>query len=77
MRKSWPKQTLQRVFIPRPIFPRRTMLEEVFSLIKDTLASWEKIKIAGFGNFVVNQKKARRCRNSQKGEAITITARKY
>jgi len=44
--------------------------------MKDTLESGEKIKIAGFGNFEVNQKKARKGRNPQTGEAITIEARK-
>jgi integration host factor subunit alpha len=52
------------------------VLEEVFSVMKDTLASGEKIKIAGFGNFEVNQKKARKGRNPQTGGAITIDARK-
>lgn len=51
------------------------VLESLFSVIKDTLAAGEKIKIAGFGNFEVNQKKARKGRNPQTGEAITINAR--
>lgn len=52
------------------------ILETVFSLIKDTLESGEKIKIAGFGNFEVNHKNARKGRNPQTGETITIEARK-
>jgi len=52
------------------------VLEEVLSIIKDTLGFGEKVKIAGFGNFEVNQKKARIGRNPQTGEAITIEARK-
>ena len=32
------------------------MVETVFGLLKLTLESGEKIKIAGFGNFVVKQK---------------------
>ena len=36
----------------------------------------EKIKIAGFGNFVVKAKADRRGRNPLTGEAITIEARK-
>ncbi|HBA70986.1 MAG TPA: integration host factor subunit alpha, partial [Geobacter sp.] len=31
------------------------MVETVFGLLKNTLESGEKIKIAGFGNFVVKQ----------------------
>jgi integration host factor subunit alpha len=52
------------------------MLESVFSIIKNTLEAGEKIKIAGFGNFEVKQKKDRRGRNPQTGESITIEARK-
>lgn len=52
------------------------MVETVFSILKSTLESGEKIKIAGFGNFVVKQKADRRGRNPQTGDAITITARR-
>jgi len=52
------------------------MVETVFSLMKNTLESGEKIKVAGFGNFEVKQKKDRRGRNPQTGEAITIEARR-
>jgi integration host factor subunit alpha len=36
----------------------------------------EKIKISGFGNFEVKQKKDRKGRNPQTAETITIEARK-
>lgn len=52
------------------------MVETVFSLIKSTLESGEKLKIAGFGNFEVKQKADRRGRNPQTGETITIEARR-
>jgi integration host factor subunit alpha len=52
------------------------MLETVFSIMKDTLESGEKIKISGFGNFEVREKKDRRGRNPRTGEAMTITARR-
>ena len=52
------------------------MVEMVFGIIKSTLESGEKIKIAGFGNFVVKQKADRRGRNPQTGDAITISARR-
>jgi integration host factor subunit alpha len=52
------------------------MVESVFEIIKLTLEGDEKIKIAGFGNFVVNQKKDRKGRNPQTGEEIIIEARK-
>ena len=52
------------------------MVETVFSIIKCTLEMGEKIKIAGFGNFVVKQKSDRRGRNPQTGDTITIAARR-
>lgn len=52
------------------------MVELIFDTIKTTLSKGEKIKISGFGNFVVRQKKARTGRNPQTGEAITISARR-
>jgi integration host factor subunit alpha len=52
------------------------LMEAVFSLMKSTLESGETLKISGFGNFVVKQKKDRRGRNPQTGESITIEARR-
>lgn len=52
------------------------IVEMVFDTIKETLSKGEKIKISGFGNFVVRQKRPRVGRNPQTGEQIEITARK-
>lgn len=52
------------------------VVEKFFSLMKDTLASGESIKISGFGNFVVRDKKSRVGRNPQTGQSIEISARK-
>jgi integration host factor subunit alpha len=52
------------------------LVEMVFDIIKNTLETGEKIKIAGFGNFVVKEKADRRGRNPQTGEEIVISARK-
>jgi integration host factor subunit alpha len=52
------------------------LVELVFDIIKNTLETGDKIKIAGFGNFVVKDKADRRGRNPQTGEEIVITARK-
>jgi len=51
------------------------LVEMVFETIKDTLAEGEKIKISGFGNFVVRDKRRRVGRNPQTGQEIVITAR--
>jgi integration host factor subunit alpha len=52
------------------------LVESVLSIMKHTLESGEKIKIAGFGNFEIKQKKHRVGRNPQTGDALTIEARK-
>ena len=52
------------------------LLETVLATMKNTLESGETLKIAGFGNFAVKQKKDRIGRNPQTGDAITIEARR-
>ena len=46
------------------------VVEMVFDTIKETLERGEKIKISGFGNFIVRDKKSRVGRNPQTGEEI-------
>ena len=48
----------------------------VFELMKKVLEQEGKLKIAGFGVFEVKEKHARRGRNPQTGEEITITPRR-
>ena len=48
----------------------------VFETMKETLEQGEKIKISGFGNFEVRDKRARVGRNPQTGEVIEISARR-
>ena len=52
------------------------IVETVFETIKSTLEKGEKIKISGFGNFVVRPKQERTGRNPQTGEEIKIKASK-
>lgn len=52
------------------------IVEKLFDFMKEILANGESIKISGFGNFNVRDKKTRRGRNPQTGEAIEITARR-
>lgn len=52
------------------------LVELVFDQIKNTLAQGQKIKISGFGNFIVREKRARVGRNPQTGESIEISARR-
>ncbi len=52
------------------------LVELVFDTLKTTLGKGQKIKISGFGNFVVRDKRSRVGRNPQTGESIEITARR-
>ena len=52
------------------------VVEMVFDVIKDTLERGERIRISGFGNFVLRDKNARMGRNPQTGEEIIISPRR-
>ena len=52
------------------------LVELVFDSLKNTLGKGEKIKISGFGNFVVREKRSRIGRNPQTGQSIEISARR-
>ena len=52
------------------------IVELVFEAVKQTLSDGEKLKISGFGNFVVRPKQQRIGRNPKTGDQITITARR-
>lgn len=52
------------------------IVETVFDIMKEHLVKEDKIKISGFGNFVVRNKRARRGRNPQTGDDIQITPRR-
>lgn len=52
------------------------IVEELFSLMKESLSKGDKIKISGFGNFVLRDKSSRQGRNPQTGESLKIAARR-
>ncbi|HYB92350.1 MAG TPA: integration host factor subunit alpha [Candidatus Binataceae bacterium] len=52
------------------------VVEAVFAIIRQSLREGDKVKISGFGTFLVNPKKARRGRNPQTGVPITIDPRR-
>lgn len=52
------------------------IIDLLFEAIKETLSRGEPVKISGFGNFVVREKKARVGRNPQTGRDIEISARR-
>lgn len=52
------------------------IVESIFDIIKEGLQQEDKIKISGFGNFVIRKKRARRGRNPQTGDDIEISSRR-
>lgn len=52
------------------------LVEQLFETIAETLENGETVKISGFGNFKVREKRARNGRNPQTGEPIEISARR-
>src|ERR1700733_5577030 len=52
------------------------IVDGIFEMLKETLGHGEKIKISGFGNFVLRDKRQRPGRNPQTGQPIRITERR-
>src|SRR5579863_6360146 len=52
------------------------LVDLVFEMMKDTLGRGEKIKVSGFGNFVLRDKRQRPGRNPQTGDPIKISERR-
>ncbi len=51
------------------------LVEKVFDTIKKALEQDKKLKISGFGNFIVRHKNERTGRNPQSGDKIKISSR--
>lgn len=51
-------------------------VESFLKLSKDSLINGENLLLSGFGKFNVKDKKARRGRNPQTGEELTLDARR-
>ena len=52
------------------------VVEAIFAIIRESLRHGDKVKISGFGTFIVNHKHARRGRNPRTGAPITICSRR-
>ncbi|MGM0216896.1 HU family DNA-binding protein [Enterococcus sp. AZ109] len=51
-------------------------VDALFTTIQDALKDGDKVQVIGFGNFEVRERAARKGRNPQTGEEITIAASK-
>lgn len=54
----------------------KDLVDNFFNEIATALAQGEEIKLSGFGNFTVRDKKARPGRNPRTGEEVTISGRR-
>jgi len=54
----------------------KEMVESLFNEIRECLASNEQVKLSGFGNFDLRDKRQRPGRNPKTGEEVPISARR-
>ena len=54
----------------------KQLVEDFFQEIRNSLINNEPVKLSGFGNFELIDKKARPGRNPKTGEKVTIKARR-
>lgn len=52
------------------------LVESLLDIIKGTLEQGEEVLLSGFGKFCVKDKKRRRGRNPQSGEALILAERR-
>jgi integration host factor subunit alpha len=50
-------------------------VESILDILKEVLEEGEKIKLSGFGNFVIRNKEVRKGRNPKTGQEMEISAR--
>ncbi len=68
----------EAIFAALPVDKQKAALvvEDYVEIIKDALADEGKVMLSGFGSYKVKQKPARRGRNPQTGDSITLRSRK-
>lgn len=54
----------------------KEIVELFFQFISDALINGQQVKISGFGNFTLHDKKERPGRNPRTGEEVPVTARR-
>jgi len=54
----------------------REFIDNYFDVIRDSLESGDGVKLSGFGNFQLRDKKTRPGRNPKTGKEVPITARR-
>lgn len=54
----------------------KEIIELFFDFITDALTHGQQVKLSGFGNFILRDKKNRPGRNPRTGEAVDVSARR-
>jgi integration host factor subunit alpha len=54
----------------------KALVELFFDVIRQKLFTGEYVKLSGFGNFILRDKKSRPGRNPKTGESIPVSARR-
>ena len=52
------------------------LVEMILDTIKQTLKDGQTVKLSGFGNFVVRQKRSRKGRNPKTGDKVDVPAKR-
>ena len=75
MSYAWPCHHLSDT-VGLPAKECAALVDTLFDTIRSTLAAGENVKLSGFGNFTLREKRARPGRNPKNGEPVEITARR-
>lgn len=77
-KETMTKADIASIVAERGLAKKQAMqaVEVTFDIVKNALMKGERIQLVGFGSFEVKAKRARKGRNPQTGEPITISARK-
>ncbi len=69
------KELIQRLAEEEKLSERKAqaLIEAVFDIITQALIKGEKVKISGFGTFLVRKRKGRTIRNPQTGKRMKIS----
>ena len=51
------------------------IIDDIFDLIKNSLAKGERVEIRNFGNFSIRKREARKARNPKTGEVADVPAK--
>ncbi|MDE0091742.1 MAG: integration host factor subunit alpha [Oligoflexia bacterium] len=84
MRQKASKKNLTKADLAKAVYNKigyskrycEELVDDFFNIIKTHLKKGQGVQIHGLGKFILKDKKARRGRNPQTGEELTIKARR-